>query len=201
MSSLPGDHRQTLTGPTQWLALCGALALASALVWVSGQSGALAWHSGAWQARPWSLWSAALAHLSGMHLVGNLLALAVLAVLGSYLQADRAAALAVLIAWPLGTLALAWWPQIAWYGGLSGLLCAMLAVLWVHAALAPATRAVSWALLVLLALKLGSEQAWTRPIGYDPNWGFNVVYAAHLTGAASGALACVAAKLTGRKRR
>ncbi|MCY7305315.1 MAG: rhombosortase [Rhodoferax sp.] len=195
------DYPTKFTGQTHWVALCSALALASILVWTSGLSGALIWQSGPWQARPWSLWSAALAHLSGMHLVGNLLALAVLAVLGAYLQADRAASLAVLIAWPLGTMALAWWPQITWYSGLSGLLCAMLAVLWVHAALSRANRAVSWALLVVLALKLGSEHAWTQPIGYDPNWGFNVVYAAHLAGALAGAMACSAIKLADGRRR
>lgn len=167
--------------------LCIALASASSAVWVLDAAWALAWHAGSWLHQPWVLWGASLVHLSLAHLLVNLAALAVLAVLGVFLRAGRACALAVVLAWPLGTLALACWPQVLGYGGMSGLLMAMLAVLAVHAALRGPTRLMSLGLFAVLALKLLSEHAWSQPVAFDPNWGFNVVYAAHLTGALAGA--------------
>ena len=169
--------------------LCAVLALVSCAVWWSGDSAALAWKAARWQAQPWTLWSASLAHLTLLHLFGNLLALAVLALLGVFLQAGHRAISAVLLAWPLGTLGLIFWPQVGGYSGLSGLLCAMLAILWFHAASGKAGRMPSWVLALALGFKLLSEQAWSRPIGYDPQWGFNVVVAAHLAGAIAG-VAC-----------
>ena len=149
---------------------------------------------------PGVLWSASLVHLSGAHLLANLVALAVLAVLGAYLQAGRAATLALLVAWPLGTLALLCWPRVAGYSGMSGLLNAMAAVLWAHTALQSGTKPVSFVIFAALALKLLSEHAWSQPIAFDPNWGFNVVYAAHLVGAAAGALCGLLFSLAGRLR-
>ena len=75
--------------PLAWLGLCLVLAGASSIVWWSGLSTQWAWKAAQWQVRPWQLWSASLAHLSMLHLIGNLLALAVLAVLGIHLQADH----------------------------------------------------------------------------------------------------------------
>lgn len=164
------------------------LGLTSIAAWYSGGAPNLAWQAALWPQQPWTLWSAALVHLSGAHLLANLVALVVLAVLGACLHAGRAATLAVLLAWPLGTLALVWWPQITEYSGMSGLLNAMAAVLWAHTALRGESKPVSFVIFAALALKLASEHAWSQPIAFDPNWGFNVVYAAHLAGAAAGAI-------------
>ena len=128
------------------------------------------------------------------------MALAVLALLGVFLQAGRSATWAVLLAWPLGTLGLIFWPQVSGYSGLSGLLCAMLSVLWFHTASNPGARMATWVLALALGFKLLSEHAWSRPIGYDPQWGFNVVYAAHLAGAASGVVCALALRLAGSQR-
>ena len=38
-----------------------------------------------------------------------------------------------------------------------------------------------------LLIKLRLERAWAVPIGFDSGWAFNVIYAAHLTGAVAGA--------------
>ena len=176
------------------------LAIASCAVWWSGRSEALAWSSTEWQTRPWTLWSASLAHLSVLHLSGNLLALAVLALLGVFLRAGRSATWAVLLAWPLGTLGLIFWPQVSGYSGLSGLLCAMLGVLCFHTASDPEGRIATWVLALALGFKLLSEHAWSRPIGYDPQWGFNVVYAAHLAGAACGVVCALTLRLAGSQR-
>ena len=163
------------------------LGLASIAAWYSIGATNLVWQSALWPQRPWTLWSAALVHLSGAHLLANLLALLVLAVLGACLSAGRNATLALLLAWPLSTLVLLWWPQITSYSGMSGLLNAMAAVLCAHTALRSDTKPVSWVIFAALAFKLVSEHAWSQPIAFDPNWGFNVVYAAHLAGAVAGA--------------
>ena len=184
----PAPPRLPKPDALAWSGLCVLLALGSVATWYSGGGAALAWRAASWSQRPWVLWSASLVHLSGAHLLANLLALAVIAVLGVYLDAGRAATLALLVAWPLGTLALLGWPQVAGYSGMSGLLNAMVAVLWAHTALRGGTKPVSFVIFAVLALKLLSEHAWSQPIAFDPNWGFNVVYAAHLTGAAAGAL-------------
>jgi hypothetical protein len=183
--------------PRAWLALCAALALVSILVWMLGLAAPLAWQPAAWPARPWLFWTGSLAHASGSLLSASLAALAVLAVLGTSLGAGRTACQAVLLAWPLGNLALLAWPSINTYEGLAGLQCSMLAVLGLHAAGRPA----GWVLLALLVALLMGEQAWRNPVGYDPNWGFNVVYAAHLGGALGGLLAGIVLDIAGRRRR
>lgn len=160
--------------------------MVSLLVWMGGGSAALAWHAATWPQEPWVLWTASLVHLSGAHLLVNLVALAVLAVLGSLVDAGRIAVLALVLAWPLATLLLLYWPQIGGYSGMSGLLNAMAAVLWVHT-LFHAAKPVSFIIFAALAIKLLGEHAWSQPIAFDPNWGFNVVYAAHLAGALAGA--------------
>ena len=174
-------------GARVWVALCVLLGLASVAVAFTGAQASLVWRAASWMHHPWVLWTASLVHLSLAHLLVNLAALAVLAVLGAFVQAGRAATLALLLAWPLGTLALSCWPQVGGYSGMSGLLMSMAGVLWAHTTLRPATKPLSFLLFTVLALKLLSEHAWSQPIAFDPEWGFNVVYAAHLAGALAGA--------------
>lgn len=180
-----------------WLGVCGLLAAgAAAVAWLWGvveptralSVHPLAWEAARWLARPWTLWTAAWVHTSGGSLGGNLLALAALAVLGAALGAGRAAARALLVAWPLATAGLLLWPEVTSYGGLGGTIHAAAAVLGVHMLRHPAFKAVSPLMFAALALKLLAEHAWTQPVAFDPSWGFNVVYAAHLSGAFSGAL-------------
>ena len=164
-------------------------------VWLAGlqpsQAGQAAsllqWDAMQWPQRPWTLWTASLVHLSGGHLLANLLALGALAVLGWSLRAGKAAAVALLVAWPLSTLALLAWPQVQQYSGLSGLIHAALAVLWAHAAVQRKAWPLSFVLLAGMGLKLLTEHAWSVPVAFDIGWGFNVVYAAHLGGTLAGA--------------
>jgi hypothetical protein len=58
-----------------------------------------------------------------------------------------------------------------------------------HLASRPALKPFSALLFGALALKLLAERAWAQPVAFDPSWGFNVVYAAHLTGTLAG-VAC-----------
>lgn len=170
-----------------WPGLCLALGLGSLYAWSGGRQYLLVWHAAGWMHQPWQLWTASLAHLSAAHLLINLAALLAMAILGLFLQAGRGAVAACMLAWPLATLGLSLWPEINYYSGMSGLLMAMLAVLAVHATGRSDQRATGAVLLIVLALKLLSEHGWDQPLAFDPNWGFNVVYAAHLTGALAGA--------------
>jgi hypothetical protein len=171
-----------------WTLACLLLGLASYAVGKFGWAASLEWHAGTWMQRPWVLWTASLAHPTGIHLLASLAALVVLATLGAYLHAGNAAVLALLASWPLCTLALLIWPDVRVYGGMAGLLCAMVGVLWTHAARQHTSRAVAWVLLLSMGGKLLADRAWSQPIGYDPNWGDNVVYAAQLAGFVCGAL-------------
>jgi hypothetical protein len=102
-------------------------------------------------------------------------------------------------------LALPGWPQVHLYAGLSGLLHAGLAVAWAWTAVFGSGRPLSFVLLAGLALKLLSEHAWNEPVVFSPDWGFEVVNAAHLggalAGAASGLGAALAAYLLHQHRR
>jgi membrane associated rhomboid family serine protease len=179
-----------------WLAACALLGAGSAAVaWTSGivapaqdlAAHPLAWDAIGWVWRPWTLWTSAWVHTSAGSLGGNLLAVVALAVLGAALGAGRAEAIALLLAWPLGTLALLLWPQVTSYAGLGGPIHAAAMVLGTVVARRPALKPLSPLLFGGMALKLLAERAWAQPIAFDPSWGFNVVYAAHLTGAVAGA--------------
>jgi membrane associated rhomboid family serine protease len=179
-----------------WLAVCALLAGGSAAVaWTSGivtpgenlPLHPLAWDAAGWLTRPWTLWTAAWVHTSAGNLGGNLLALGALAVSGAALGAGRSAAIALLVAWPMGTVALLLWPQVTSYGGLGGPIHAAAMVLATVVARRPALKPLSPLLFAGMGLKLLAEHAWGQPVVFDPSWGFNVVYAAHLTGAVAGA--------------
>ncbi len=131
-------------------------------------------------------------HTSAGSLSGNLLALAALAVLGAAFGAGRAASFALAIAWPLTTLALLLWPEVASYSGLGGPNHAAAAVLAVHVVRRTTFRPLAALLFGGIGLKLALERAWIQPVAFDPSWGFNVVYAAHLAGTVAG-IACAIA--------
>lgn len=181
-----------------WLAVCALLgAGAAAVALFAGFASPteplsvnpLVWEARGWIARPWTLWTSAWVHSSAGALAGNLLALAALAVAGAALGARGAAAVSLLVAWPLGVLGLLAWSPAPDYAGLGGPIHAAAAVLAVHLGRHASLKSVSTLIVAGLALKLGAEHPWTRPVAFDPSWGFNVVYAAHLSGALAGALA------------
>jgi hypothetical protein len=193
-----------------WLGVCALLGGGSvAVAWLSGLvpptepvlAHPLAWDAVEWVTRPWTLWTSAWVHTSGGNLSGNLLAVGALAVLGAALGAGRPAALALLAAWPMATLGLLLWPQVGSYAGLGGAIHAAAAVLGMHMAFHPDFKPLSPLMFAALSLKLLAEHAWTQPVAFDPSWGFNVVYAAHLTGAACGAACGAIAALVPAPRR
>jgi hypothetical protein len=193
-----------------WLGVCALLgggSAAAAWIWgIATPAGALAahplaWDAAGWTLRPWTLWTSAWVHTSAGSLGGNLLAVCALAVLGAALGAGRAAAIALLLAWPLGTLALLAWPQVGGYGGLSGPIHAAAAVLGMHMAARPGQKTLSPLVFAALGVKLLAERGWAQPVAFDLSWGANLVYAAHLTGALSGsACGALAQRFQGLRR-
>jgi len=168
------------------------LIAASGLLWLAAVEGLaspqhLAWRADGWQAAPWTLWTAPLEHFMLAHALANGLALAALAALGSMLSAQPRDALALLLAWPLSTLGLLLWPQVGGFYGLSGLIHAAAAILALRAIMSSTTYRYGQWLAAGLLFKLALEHGWDTPVGFDTGWGFNVVYAAHLTGAGAGA--------------
>lgn len=172
-----------------WPALCAALALGACLGWFAPRE-VLDWQPQHALAQPWRPWTAALVHLSPLHLAANLLGCAVVAAFGIAARVPRHAALAWLAAWPLGHAALSLQPQLLHYGGLSGVLHAGVAIAALHLAWrAPGhRRTIGAAVLAGLALKLVFEQPFAAPTQALPGWDFRVAPLAHLTGAAAGAL-------------
>lgn len=171
---------------SSWAVLCVLLAAGSLVAWRAGSPLRWEWWRADWgHAASW--WTAAFVHRSAAHGLANLLALGAVAVLGQALRVPRALTLALALAWPLSTLGLLLFPRIARYAGLSGVLHAAVAVLVVHCAMARELR--GWAVLLGagLGLKLMAEAAWRQPLVFEPEWGFAVATAAHLTGALAGA--------------
>jgi hypothetical protein len=174
-----------------WLATCLLLAagsLAFSLALGARTAPLLAWSAEAWTLRPWTLWTAAWVPASAGSVAGHLLVLLAVACIGDALGAGRRSALALLLAWPLSTLALALWPQVRGYAGLAAPTHAAAMVLWPLLALRPGFKPLSFVLVAAMGLKLAAERGWVLPVAFDPQWGGNVVVVAHLTGAVAGAL-------------
>jgi rhomboid family GlyGly-CTERM serine protease len=170
-----------------WLGVAACLALGGlAAWWVDAQR--LDWQPGLAWAQPWRWWSGAWVHWSWGHLAANLAGTALIAALGARARADRADAWAWFAAWPLTQLGLLLQPALLHYGGLSGVLHAgvvIAAITLVHRE--PGLRRwVGCAILAGVALKVGLEQPWGRPLRHTPGWTIAIAPAAHLSGALAG---------------
>ena len=164
---------------------------------------ALDWEpSLAWQ-QPWRLLTAAGVHWSALHLVMNLLGLAVVAVFGLAARLPRAAAAAWLAAWPLTHLGLLPRRDLLHYGGLSGVLHAAVAVAacWLVCARRGREQAIGAAVAAGLLVKVLTEAPWGPTLRMTPGWDIYIAPLAHATGAATGALCALCAWHLTRARR
>ena len=182
--------------PRAWASVAIGLALASLTLWFAPRD-ALDWQPNLAVAQAWRLWTAALVHLSPLHLQANLLGCAVVAAFGIVAEVPRHASWAWLAAWPLTHAALALQPLLLHYGGLSGLLHAGVAIAALHVAWRQQgrRRLLGGAVLAGLAAKLALEQAWAEPTQAIVGWDFRVASLAHLTGAMAGLLCGTVAQL------
>jgi len=172
-----------------WAALGAALA-AAALVAAALPTAMLDWQPAlAWR-EPWRWWSAAFVHWSALHLAINLLGTAAVVAWGWAARVGARAALAWAAAWPLTHLALLAQPQLAHYGGLSGVLHAGVAIaaVWLLVRERGTRRALGAAVLAGLVLKVVFEAPWHGTLQVLPPWDFAVAPLAHAAGAASGTL-------------
>ncbi len=187
-----------------WWCLCAVAAGGSVLAWW-WPANSLDWQPERAAAEPWRAFTAAWVHWSPLHRGANLLGTAVVAALGWVARLPARAALAWLLAWPLGHGALAWQPALVHYGGLSGVLHAAVAVAALHLLLhaeAPAGRRgrfIGGAMLAGLLLKLLLEEPWGPPLREGAGWDIAVAPLAHATGAAAGLLCAGAAWLLERR--
>jgi rhomboid family GlyGly-CTERM serine protease len=129
-------------------------------------------------------------HWSAGHLGANLLGAAVIALLGLAMKAPQRLVLAWCVAWPLTHLGLLLQPQLAHYGGLSGVMHAGLAAATVWLLLTERGRrqAIGAGLLLGLLVKLWLEQPWGEPLRRGDGWDIAIAPLAHGTGALAGAL-------------
>jgi rhomboid family GlyGly-CTERM serine protease len=177
-------------GAIAWCALAGALAVMAILL-ARVPREAIDWQPSLALAQPWRAWSAAFAHWSGAHLAANLAGCAVVAGFGVAAGVARRAALAWLLAWPLGHALLALQPALTHYSGLSGVLHAGVAVAALHLVwhAQGRRRAIGVAVASGLTIKLLLEAPWGPPARNWAGWDIPVAPLAHATGALAG-LAC-----------
>jgi rhomboid family GlyGly-CTERM serine protease len=183
--------------------LAALLVLGSVLAWWL-PAAPLDWQPQLAAAEPWRAWTAVFVHWSPLHLGANLLATAVVGAYGWAAQMSPRQALAWFAAWPLTQLGLLLQPELAHYGGVSGLLHGGVAIvsLALLVGLRGRSRAVGAAVWVGLLIKLALERPWGPPLRYGTEWDIAVAPLAHATGAAAGLL-CGALALAwpGRPRR
>lgn len=176
-----------------WPVALALSALLSLLLW--GQP-ATRWE---WQpalafTEPWRWWTAAGVHYSALHLGANLGAAAIVAVYGWAARTPLRGTVAWLLAWPLAHLALLAVPELARYGGLSGLMHAGVAVpslglvLWAHGR----PRWIGAAVFCGMGIKLWQEAPWGPVLRLEPAWDIAIAPVAHFWGAAAGLVAVLA---------
>lgn len=183
-----------------WVALAALLAFGSLFGWLLPAflfdwQPALAWRE------PWRWWTAAFVHWSPLHLGANLLGALVLALLGWSARLPAAQALAWAAAWPLTQLGLLARPELAHFGGLSGVLHAGVAIAALHLSWR-GHRSQRWIGIAIgagLLVKIGLEVPWGPALRHPQGWDIAIAPWAHASGVAAGFLcAAIALAWTGR---
>lgn len=190
-----------LPAPRAWAAVAIVLALGAVALWPA-QGASFDWQPQLALSHPWRLWSAAFVHLSPLHLWANLLGCAAVAGFGVAARLPRYAAWAWVAAWPLTHAALIVQPQLTHYSGLSGVLHAGVAVGALHLAWRERgqRRAIGWAVLAGMALKLWLEAPWVGPTQTAAAWDIPVAPLGHLSGAVSGLVCGTIAQVFANRR-
>ncbi len=173
-------------------------ASAAAIAGIASAAAALDWQPTLAWSEPWRWWTAAWVHLSHGHLLANLAGCVVLAAFGWTAGTGWRLTLSWLVAWPLTHLALLGEPQLAHYGGLSGLLHAGVAIaavglVWIDSG---RPRWIGAAVLVGLLVKVISERPWLGAVQQWPGWDIGIAPIAHATGMAAGLVCAVVACAT-----
>jgi rhomboid family GlyGly-CTERM serine protease len=176
--------------------LAASLALGALLAWWLPTPW-LDWQPSGFAQQPWRALSAAFVHWSALHLGANLGAAAAVAAFGWAAGMPSRATLAWAAAWPLAHLGLLLRPELAHYGGLSGVLHGgvAVAVLWLLVRGRGRRRTIGGLVGVGLVAKLLLEEPWGPALRYAAGWDIALAPLAHATGALAGLL-CAALALT-----
>ena len=189
------------SGSRRWVglaALFGVVALA--LYGVAPST--LDWQPALAFRQPWRTFTAVAVHYSALHLAANLAGLALVGALGAVARVPAAMVWAWVVAWPLTQLGLLARPDLAHYGGLSGVLHAGAAVVAVHLICSgpKSRRLIGTALLAGIALKVLGEAPWGPALRHPAGWDIATAPFAHATGLTAG-IACALAASVRRSRR
>src|SRR5664280_3066833 len=117
--------------PRAWMIVAAVLLLGSVAT-IGAPATSLDWQPALVWREPWRAWTAAWVHYSALHLLANLVGGLVVVAFGIAARVPRRAAFAWLAAWPLTQAGLSLRPDLAHYGGLSGVLHAGVVVVAVH---------------------------------------------------------------------
>ena len=148
----------------------------------------------------WRAFTGAFVHWTPRHLLANLAGCAVVAWLGWAARLPVRATLAWAIAWPATQLCLLARPEIAAFGGLSGVLHAGVAVTIVELLFRGGReRTIGALILVGLIVKIVHESPLGPALQDVPGWDMPVVPLAHLGGALAGAACALALRLIARR--
>lgn len=183
-------------GAGAWTAVAALLGALAILGWPMARD-ALDWQPARALAEPWRAVTAVGVHYSSQHLGVNLAGLAIAAAFGVVARVPVRLAVAWLAAWPLTQLGLLTRPELAHYGGLSGVLHAGVAIVVTFLLIngTRAQRAVSGAVAIGLTAKLLSEAPWGAVLRHPPEWDIAIAPLAHTTGAVAGVVCAVVAML------
>lgn len=190
-----------------WLTVGALLLLLPALLLaITGTPSAsahwLEWRpDSAWR-QPWRIWSAAWVHYSHLHLLANAAGAVLVIALGLAARMPARAALAWFVAWPLTHLALLLRPELAGYGGLSGVLHAGVAVVAVELLFrGGSARWLGLVIAAVLLLKILLEEPWGPALRWPAGWDIAVAPFSHAAGVVAGVLcALLAAQLFAQPR-
>jgi rhomboid family GlyGly-CTERM serine protease len=200
-SGMPEEPSSPERAARLWLLLSALLALASIGAWPIGRSW-LDWQPALAWTQPWRWWSAAIVHLSPLHLGANLLATALVAAYGWAARVPRPVAWAWLASWPFTHLALLAKPQLLHYGGLSGVLHGGVAAVsvWLVLRGRGSQRTIGWMMLVGQSVKLLVEAPWGAALHAPGELDVAVAPLAHAGGSIAGGLCTLLALAATRAR-
>ena len=177
-----------------WVAVATGLA-ACALLGGLIDPTSIDWQPALASHQPWRAFTAIGVHYSAAHLIGNLAGVALAGLFGVAALVPARLAWAWLAAWPLTHFGLLVRPDLAHYGGLSGVVHAGVAIVIVYV-MASGTRRqrlVGSAVLVGFCAKLLSEAPWGEAVRHPAGWDIAVAPIAHTSGALAGAVCAVVA--------
>lgn len=181
-----------------WCAVAVLLALGSAVA-LSLPHPAIDWQPALAGSEPWRALSAAFVHYSTLHLIGNAAGLALVAAYGAVSGVPARLAAAWLVAWPLTQFGLLAQPDLAHYGGASGVVHAGVAIVNLHLLLV-GPRWVGALVTAGLVAKLLSESPWGAPLRHFDGFDIPIAPLVHASGALAGTLCFLVAEAVARQR-